>query len=195
MEIIYNELNTVNNKNSVSHNFFKSNYQSVISNLFYGMYNLLMKCLNFNILKHNIQCYNILIFALEEVRKFKNTIQNIVDIIECFEYYQKKDIIMGANQINCNNCYNVANIINISKLIIVPNILIIKLNRGKRLQFDAKLTFGEYLDIRNFIYYKDSSSYYELKGIFINLGPSSRGGHFITSCKNFVALCINIMMI
>ena len=155
----------------------------------------MMKCLNFNILKHNIQCYNILIFALEEVRKFKNTIQNIVDIIECFEYYQKKDIIMGANQINCNNCHNMANSINISKVIIAPNILIIKLNRGKRLQFDAKLAFGEYIDIRNFIYYKDSSSYYELKGILTNLGPSSMDGHFIASCKNFVALCINIMMI
>ena len=140
-----NELNIVNNKNSINHNFFKSNYHSIISNLFYGMYNLMMKCLNFNILKHNIQSYNILIAALEEVRKFKNTIQNIVDIIECFEYYQKKDIIMGANQINCNNCHNMANSINISKVIIAPNILIIKLNRGKRLQFDAKLAFGEYL--------------------------------------------------
>jgi len=192
---IYNELNTVSNKNSINHNFFKSNYQSIISNLFYGMYNLMMKCLNFNILTHNIQIYNNLIFDLEEVRKYKNNIQNIVDIIECFEYYQKEDIIMGENQINYNNCYNVANIINISKLIITPNILIIKLNRGKRLQFDVKLAFGQYLDIRNFIYYKDSSSYYELKRIFINLGPSSRGGHFIASCKNIVGLGINIMMI
>ena len=65
-----------------------------------------MKCLNFNILKHNIQCYNILIFALEEVKKFKKRIQNLVDIIECFEYYQKEDIMMGPNQIFYNNCHN-----------------------------------------------------------------------------------------
>ena len=103
--------------------------------------------------------------------------------------------MMGPNQIFFNNCHNMANSINITKVIIAPNILIIKLKRGKRLQFDTKLTFGEYLDIRNFIYYKDSSSYYELKGIFTNLGPSSIGGHFIASCKNFVALCINIMMV
>ena len=103
---------------------------------------------------------------------------------------KKKDIIMGANQINCNNCHNMANSINTSKVIIAPNVLIIKLNRGKGLQFDAKLTFGEYLDIRNFKYYKDSSSYYELKGILANLGPSNMGGHFIASCKNFVALCM-----
>jgi len=98
---IHNELNNVNNINSINHNFdqydyekifklfsyFKNNYQSIISNFFYGMYNLIMKCLNFDILRHNIQCYNILIFALEEVRKFKKRIQNIVDIIEYFEYY------------------------------------------------------------------------------------------------------------
>ena len=97
---------------------------------------------------------------------------------------------MGANQINCNNCHNMANSINISKVIIAPNILIIKLNRGKRLQFDAKLTFGEYLDIRNFILYKDSLSYYKLKGILTNLDPLRMGVHFIASCKNFVALCM-----
>ena len=103
--------------------------------------------------------------------------------------------MMGPNQIFFNNCHNMANSINITKVIIAPNILIIKLKRGKRLQFDAKLTFGEYLDIRNFIYYKDSSSYYELKGILTNLGPSNMGGHYITFCKNIVGLGINIMMI
>ena len=30
-----------------------------------------MKCLSFNILTHNIQSYNILIFALEEVKNLK----------------------------------------------------------------------------------------------------------------------------
>jgi len=102
---------------------------------------------------------------------------------------------MGPNQIFCNNCHNMANSINISKVIIASNILIIKLYRGKGLQFDAKLTFGEYLDIRNLILYKDSSSYYELKGILANLGPSNMSGHYITFCKNIVGLGINIMMI
>ena len=97
METIHNELNTAKNINPPNQtlnqydyeetfklfsNYFKNNYSSVISNLFYGMYNSMMKCLNCNIITHNIQCYNILIFPLEEVRKFKNRMQNMVDIIE-----------------------------------------------------------------------------------------------------------------
>ena len=75
---------------------------------------------------------------------------------------------------------------NKSKLIIGPNVLIINLNRGKGLQFDIKLTFGEYLDIKKFIYYDESPSYYELIGIVTHFGPSSMGGHFIAFCKSFV---------
>ena len=105
MGAIHNELNTVNNKNSVNHNFnqydyekafklfsyFKNNYLSIIPNLFYGMDNLIMKCLNFDILRHNIQCYNILIFALEEVKKFKNRIQ-ISLILNALNIIKKKTL-------------------------------------------------------------------------------------------------------
>ena len=202
METMHNELNTPkNNINTTNQNlnqynydeifklfsnYFVNNYQSIISNLFYGMYNSMMKCLSCNIITHNIQCFNILIFPLEEVRKYKNRMQNIVDINECFEYYQKGDIMCGQNQIYCNNCHGYSNSINMSKLIISPNILIINLNRGKGLQYDVKLNFGEYLDIQNFIYYKESPNFYELIGIVTHFGPSSMGGHFIAFCKSFV---------
>ena len=135
---------------------------------------------------HNIQCYNILIFPLEEVRKYKNRNQNIVDIIECFEYYEKNEFMNGQNQIYCNNCHKMTNSINKSQLIIGPNVLVINLNRGKGLQFDIKLKFKEYLDVRRFIYYAESPSYYELIGIVTHFGPSSMGGHYIAFCKSFV---------
>jgi ubiquitin C-terminal hydrolase len=168
-------------------NYFKSNYQSIISDIFYGIYNSQMKCLKCKVITHNIQCYNILIFPLEEVRKFKNRMQNTVDIIECFEYYQKEDYMMGQNQIYCNNCHIMANSVNISKLIIAPNVLVINLNRGKGLQFDIKIKFGEFLDIKKFVYYNDKSpTFYELIGIVTHFGPSSMGGHFIAFCKSFV---------
>ena len=202
METIHNELNTpknninskIQNLNQYNYdetfkafsNYFANNYQSVISNLFYGMYNSMMKCLNCNILTNNVQCFNILIFPLEEVRKFKNKTQNIVDIIECFEYYQKGEFMTGDNQIYCNNCHTYSNSFNMSKLLFSPNILVINLNRGKGLQFDVKLNFGEYLDIKNFIYYNDSPTYYKLIGIVTHFGPSSMGGHFIAFCKSFV---------
>ena len=204
METLHGELNEIKN-NIIEQNinpnqynykitfdlfciYFSNNYNSIISNLFYGMYNSLMQCLNCKIITHNIQCFNILIFPLEEVRKFTNKIGNIVNIYECFEYNQKDDYILGENQIFCKNCRMMTNSINKVKLIICPNILVINLNRGKGLQFDVKLYFEEYLNIKNYVYYAKSPSFYELIGIVTHFGPSSMGGHYIAFCKSFVDL-------
>lgn len=147
----------------------------------------MMKCSNCNVTTNNVQCFNILIFPLEEVRKFKNRVNNQVDIEECFEFYQKYDYMTGDNQIFCNNCNKMSDCCNYTRLIICPNVLVINLNRGKGLQFDVKLNFGEYLNIQEFIYYKnDSPTYYELTGIVTHFGPSSMSGHFIAFCKSFV---------
>ena len=203
METMHNELNNAKKINSSNQNlvfnqtnyeesfkifsqFFINNYKSIISDQFYGMYNSMMQCLNCKTQSHNIQVFNLIIFPLEEVRKFKNRIQNIVNIIECFEYYQKEDFMTGENQIHCNYCHTMSNSLNSSKLIICPNILVVILNRGKGLQYDIKLNFGEYLNIRNFIYYKKSPFFYELIGIVTHFGPSSMSGHFIAFCKSFV---------
>ena len=202
MEAMHNELNKPSKNNTIiiSPNqtdfdttfksfseFFANNYQSPISHLFYGIYNSMMQCLKCNTTTHNIQCFNILIFPLEEVRKFKNRMQNLVDIIECFEYYQKTENMNGENQIRCDYCHSMANCLNVSKIILGPNILIINLNRGKGLEYNIKLNFGEYLDIQNFIYFQneDIPKFYELIGIVTHFGPSNIGGHFIAFCKSF----------
>jgi ubiquitin C-terminal hydrolase len=204
LEIMHNELNKPNNNNQVNEigiqnqydyettfnlfkNYFFNNYNSIISNLFYGMYNSMMTCYTCNATTHNVQCFNILIFPLEEVRKYKNKLNNTVDIIECFEYYRKKDYMKDSNQIYCNNCNSMSNCVNKTELIIGPNILVINLNRGKGLEFNVKINFEEYLDIKNFIYYKEASpSFYELIGIVTHFGPSSMSGHFIAFCKSFI---------
>ena len=108
--------------------YYENNFQSIISDIFYGIYDSKMKCLNCNIITHNVQCYNILIIPLEEVRKYKNRMYNYVTIRECFEYYQKPEYMMGQNQIYCNNCKKMANSINKTDLIVGPKILIINLN-------------------------------------------------------------------
>ena len=202
LENMHNELNRLKNVKKVNDDnidqynfynslncftsFFRNNFQSVISDIFYGIYNSQMKCLNCNIITHNIQCYNLLIIPLEEVRKFKNHQQNIVNIRECFEYYQKLDYMMGQNQIYCNRCKQMANSVNNTALIIGPKVLIINLNRGKGLQFNVKLNFDEYIDINEFIYFKNSPNKYQLIGVVTHFGPSSMSGHFIAFCKSFV---------
>ena len=204
LETMHNELNEPKNMNEINEitiqnqydyettfklfkQYFIKNYNSIISNLFYGMYNSMMTCLRCSRTTHNVQCFNILIFPLEEVRKYKNKLNNTVDIIECFEYYRKQDYMKNSNQIYCNNCKAMSNSNNKTEIIIGPNVLVINLNRGKGLEFNVKINFSEYLDIKNFIDYKEASpTFYELIGIVTHFGPSSMSGHFIAFCKSFV---------
>ena len=200
LENVHNELNEINHNiednkqemNCLDYNsvfksfqiFFEKNYNSVISNLFYGMNNSMMTCCNCNRTIHNVQCFNILIFPLEEVRKYKGYDQNVVNIYDCFDYNQKQDCMMGENKISCNLCHSFSNSINQTKIIISPNVLIINLNRGRGLMYDVKLNFPEYLELKNYIYYPESPHYYELIGVICHLGTSDMSGHFISFCKN-----------
>ena len=90
----------------------------------------------------------------------------MVDILECFEYYERQEFMKDGNQIYCNNCHKMANSNNQSKLLYGPNELIINLNRDKDLQYNIKISFKENLDIQKFIYFKDNSPInYKLIGI------------------------------
>ena len=166
--------------------YFKKNFQSIFSDIFYGMYDSQMKCLNCQIITHNIQIYNILIIPLEEVRIFKNRIQNIVTITECLEYYERPEYMSGQNQIFCNKCKQMANSVNSTSLIVGPKVLIINFNRGKGLQYDVQIDFDENIDINPFIYYKNAPCNYQLIGVVTHFGPSSMSGHFIAFCRSFV---------
>jgi ubiquitin C-terminal hydrolase len=201
LETIHNELNEPNKKNianSISmndqfnnetifntfNNYFDKNYNSIISNLFYGIYKSMITCLDCNITEYNLQCFNILTFPLEEVRKYKNKLNNTVDIIECFEYYQKQN----SSQLYCNISKTISNYYESSKLIIGPKVLVINLKRSIGIEFNAKLKLDEYLDIKDFINYykKESPSFYELIGIVSYFESSNMNGHFIAFCKSFI---------
>ena len=162
--------------------YYTSNNNSIISNEFYGCVNSLTTCCNCKYSIHNIQSVNILFFPLEEVRKFKNhNIFEGVSIIECFEYYEKYDIYPSFY---CNICRFNYPAYSYSKIINCPNTLIINLNRGRGLEFNVKIKFEEYIDLRNFIVNPESPYYYELKGVISHFGSNDEGGHFIAFCKN-----------
>ena len=193
METIHYELNKpknnylckFDNKNDYNLTFkafskyFCNNFLSIISKLFYGSYNKEIKCLNCNYKYNNIQIFNILTFPLNDVKKYKNKIENEVSIIECFDYYQREEIMKEGNQIYCNNCHSMANCLINSKLIFTPKILIINLINGKELKIkiEKNIYIRDYVYIKNHIYLL-----YELIGI-ISLSNNS---NVITFCKSFV---------
>ena len=161
--------------------FFINNNESIVCEEFYGCTNSITICGSCRNVIHNIQALNILFFPLEEIRKFMNQNTNIVKIEDCFLYYQRQDIYPSFY---CNNCNQLYSAYNFNKLIYTPPTLIINLNRGRGIQFDVKIDFKEYLDLKNYVYAQDSPKFYELVGVICHIGSNDMGGHFIAYCKN-----------
>ena len=159
---------------------FINENQSIVSEEFYGCFNSMTTCYNCPTTIHNIQLLNILFFPLEEVRKYMNS-EKKIKIEDCFLHYEKKEIYPSFY---CNECKKLTSAFNQSKLIYAPPTLIINLNRGKGLEFDVKIEFEEYLDIKDYVYAQDSPSFYELVGVICHFGSNDMGGHFIAYCKN-----------
>ena len=179
-----NYLANCQNFNSVFNEFIKdftNNNNSIICQEFYGCSNSMTTCGYCLNTIHNVQALNILFFPLEEVRKFINKNRNSVTIEDCFLYYQKQDIYPSFY---CNNCRQLYAAYNQSKLVYAPPTIIINLNRGRGIQYDVKIEFEEYLNIRDFVYSPDSPNYYELIGVICHFGTNDMGGHFIAFCKN-----------
>ena len=85
----------------------------------------------------------------------------------------------------CNNCLKMSDSLTETKLLISPKVLLIYLNRRKD-NYNTILTYNEYLDIKNFIYYKDSPNFYELIGIVNLFYNINNNNYFIAFCKSFI---------
>ena len=186
-------------------NFFLDEFQndtSIISDLFYGFNettNVCQYCKNSYNSKgqtepicYNYGIFNILIFPLEEVRKYREQLMkfnnfnlnlgnmvNTVNLMECFFYNQKSDFFTGENKNYCNICRQLFDSVYTSKIFVSPNILIIILNRGKGNMFDVKIDFSEQIDISGFVLEKQGKEIYNLYGVITHLGQSGPNAHFI----------------
>ena len=174
---------------------FKLNFNSPISNLFYGLLETKSQCSNCKIIKFNFQIYSFLEFPLEQVNKFyfqngrrplvlTNGKNPDIDLYECFEYNRKLDNMSGDNQMYCNNCNKTCDSSYCSLIYSGSNYLIIYLNRGKAAVYECKVNFPELLNILNFVSYKEGITTYSLYGVICHLGPSSMSGHFVAYCRN-----------
>ena len=163
-------------------NYYLSKNKSIIFDIFYGCTNIVTSCLKCYSQIHNVQVNNILFFPLEEVRKYKNKDSNTpVNLIDCFEYNQRCDTYPSYF---CNACHdNNSAAISFTRYIYSPKVLIINLNRGKGIQYNVKIDFEEFIDIKNFVF-NQSPYKYELIGVICHFGESNMSGHFIAFCKH-----------
>ena len=199
---IYNNNNNIiidqTNENQVFQYFkneFTQNFHSFLSEYLYGIQKTVTLCCNCNAMIFNFQTYNFLIFPLLEVKKYilYNNCQNpffnmhnyTLTLIDCFKYFQKIDLFEGPNQIFCNHCQSMQNANYCNMLYNLPTILCLVLNRGKNnLDFKEKITFGNNLDLTDYLQDKSESAPYYLIGVVVHVGDSSMSGHFFAYCRS-----------
>ena len=111
-------------------------------------------------------------------------INNEVNLIDCFNYYQKDDIIIDY----CDRCGNhKAQIISRTKLFTIPNYLIILINRRIGVQFNIKINFPEILNTNGVVI--NQMRNYLLYGVVKYFEYNSSSGQFAAYCRSPIDNC------
>ena len=201
-ETIHNEINKINQYNNKNDNFyisdelaiFRNNYylnnSSFLIDTFYFEQQSDLLCLNCKFNKTSYNIANIFIFPLEKVREYiasreTNGFESVT-LDNCFENYQEAEILLGQNQIYCNNCRQMSNAKTRNKIFTCPEVMTIILNRGKGLEFDVNFEYPLLFDLEKYVVNKQyGNNYkYELICVLKHIGPSGMAGHFIAFCKS-----------
>lgn len=211
LDHMHQELNKVNKNNNYNNEiypdlknessmlkfyleYFKENFNSPISNLFYGILGTKNECHGCKFNSYNFQHFNCLEFPLEQVNKYyydkkkkprilENGENPDIDIYELFEYLQRNNQLDDEKKVGCSVCKNVCDTNFSVNLYSGPRYLIINLNRGKENNYQCKVNYPEQLNLYDYIAYKEGITLYELYGVICQL-PNEIDGHFIAFCKN-----------
>ena len=191
---IVNQMDEMQTLNAFFVEYFSAN-KSIITDLFYGIVETRSRCGGCGCTKYNFQIFSFLEFPLKEVNTFmfnngrrmslinQDGTNPDINLYECFDYYQKIDLMNGQNQMYCNICNFNRDTYYGSTLYSLPNFLIINLNRGKGAVYQCNVKFPETLNLLNYVTNKDKTVL-QLYAVICHYGPSSMSGHFIAYCKH-----------
>ena len=178
--------NNINSPQILYNNFFDNNIQYQLNNFMMNQNqynNFIFGPQNQNyIMNPQNQYNNLMIYGQQNQINNINENNKEVSIYDCFNYDKKENFMSGDNSMFCNKCRMNNNCIMKTNLVIGPEILILLLNRGKGIEFDVKINFTDFLDLKDYIEYKNTGVTYKLFGVITHLGESSMEGHFIAYC-------------
>ena len=157
--------------------YYKNNY-SIISKLFSGIFEKIIKCKICQKIIYDYQSFYILKLNMNDYYGKDFHIYN------GFEDNQKFKLLTQNNQISCKTCNHLNDLEYCSQIIIPPNILVISL--GRLWRSDPKsIIFDEKIDITKYVNYNYGNKIqYRLFGVCRHFCPSGIDGHFIACCKN-----------
>ena len=144
-----------------------------VININQNLMNISMNTDNTNNIKNN----------LNKIKLLQN---NIVDILDCFEYNQKIENLFGENVIYCDNCKASLPFTLQTKLYNCPQVLILVIKRGINKQFNVKLQFYLELNLSKYIESKNSGIIFDLIGVIAQNDKEKENGHFLAIFKSFV---------
>ena len=164
---------------------FSKNYCSCVGFNLCGIQKNILKCNLCGAISNNFNVFNFLIFGLEMISNHYNLSKNntqlpIITFDHCFNYMCRKELF---NETYCQKCKKTGKADYQEGLYIMPNYLIIVLNRGKGNIFNCKVDIPETFSSSNYSE-KDKNNFFELVGIVSHFGESGMGGHFVAFCKH-----------
>ena len=187
MNMMMNNNMNMNNMNmnnmNMNNNMMMNNNMNMNFINFMGNNNFMLMNNNF-FMPNNINNINSINSMNNMNNMNNNQQQSEVGIFDCFDYEAKQNVMTGQNAMYCNQCKITCDSYMRTNLVTGPEIFILLLNRGKGIEFDIKLNFTEYLDLSNYIEYKNTGYYYKLIGVITHIGESGMGGHFIAYCRD-----------
>ena len=171
-------------------NTFYPEKTSVIANNLFGGREINIHCKSCQTINYEYDIFKFIEFSIEEIYYKKNE-KNInfiikqeneleekkININDCFDYYINFQQI--KNNYFCFNCQNNRESFFYYRLIKLPNILILVLNRKTKIKI--KVDFDEDLDISKFLEFNVQSKQYKLIGIISFLEENNT---YLTILKN-----------
>ena len=206
---IHSELNIINNdefniqyrhsfdhlnkKNTfqIFYNYFLDNYNSIISDLFFGIKEIKFKCMLCGGINFKYEIFSFLEFHLKDIISDfgiepNTALNNIskIDLYECFIYNNKKKSLT-TNKFKCTKCkYNEYFEFSTS-LYSLPKYLILFLNNEKEDKY--YVNFPEKLDLINYLIFEEYGYKFDLYAVISkNITNSSFQNNYVTYCRNLV---------
>jgi ubiquitin C-terminal hydrolase len=172
----YNELNAFT---SFMY-FYNIHNFSIISNIFYGTYEIITQCLGCSKNIYDFQKFEFISFNMYD---YKNKPFNIYD---GFEDNQKIQLLKGDDKFFCNNCNQICEAKKCCKIIQPPNKLLIYIDYGKNEKYQpSRIVFDEKIDLTKYINFNFGMNIrYQIICVCTHLGTFGNNDHYIAFCRH-----------
>ena len=176
------------NKNEMLDKFlkyFSQNFNSTISNLFFGILKEKKICQKCNMINYNFGCFCLLTLDLNEICGMNNQNQKQkVDLINIFQVMNTRQKAYNLeDQIYCDRCLSYQIHIKNKQLYSMPYELIISLERGSNYINKTLINFPFFLDLSNLVELREAPKKYQLVGC-VNAVEIKGEQHYISFTKD-----------